>query len=82
MSGTISDININQYQKQLEIEMEIVREVVRADKHNLRKSGNCKAQDRVHSGHYTDLCFANCRFSQAVFVTSNNLTRNLLFYFQ
>ena len=30
----------------------------------------------------TDLCVAICRFSQVVFVTSNNFTHNLLFYFQ
>ena len=29
----------------------------------------------------TDLCVAICRFSQVVFVTSNNFTHNLLFYF-
>ena len=67
----------------MEIEKEIVREVVRGDKHNLRKSANRNAQISViHSAHYTDLCFAICRFSQVVFVTSNNFTHNLLFYFQ
>ena len=30
----------------------------------------------------TDLCVAICKFSQVVFVTSNNFTHNLLFYFQ
>ena len=30
----------------------------------------------------TDLCVATCRFSQAVFATSNNFTHNLLFYLQ
>ena len=69
--------------KLLEIEKEIVREVVRGDKHNLRKSANRNAQISViHSAHCTDLCFAICRFSQVVFVTSNNFTHNLLFYFQ
>ena len=29
----------------------------------------------------SDLCFAICRFSQVVFITSSNLTHNLLFYF-
>ena len=42
-----------------------MREVVRGDKHNLRKSANCNAQISViHSAHYTDLCFAICRFEQ------------------
>ena len=69
--------------KLLEIEKEIVREVVRGDKHNLRKSANRNAQISViHSAHWTDLCFAICWFSQVVFVTSNNFTHNLLFYFQ
>ena len=69
--------------KLLEIEKEIVREVVRGDKHNLRKSANRNAQISViHSAHSTDLCFAICRFSQVVFVPSNNFTHNLLFYFQ
>ena len=69
--------------KLLDIEKKIVREVVRGDKHNLRKSANCNAQISViHSAHWTDLCFAICRFSQVVFVTSNNFTHNLLFYFQ
>ena len=52
-----------------------MREVVRGDKHNLRKSANRNTQISViHSAHYTDLCFAICRFSQVVFVTSNNFT--------
>ena len=45
----------------------------------------CKSQrtNQCHSLRtYTDLCFAICRFSQVVFVTSNNFTHNLLFYFQ
>ena len=47
--------------KLLEIEKEIVREVVRGDKHNLRKSAKCNAQISViHSAHCTDLCFAIC----------------------
>ena len=59
----------------LEIEKEIVREVVRGDKHNLRKSANRNAQISViHSAHCTDLCFAICRLSQVVFVTSNDFT--------
>ena len=34
---------------------------------NLRKSANRNAQISViHSAHYTDLCFAICRFSQVV----------------
>ena len=55
--------------KLLEIEKEIVREVVRGDKHNLRKSANRNAQiSAIHSAHCSDLCFAICRFSQVVFV--------------
>ena len=42
-----------------------MREVVRGDKHNLRKSANCNAQISViHSAHCTDWCVAICRFSQ------------------
>ena len=45
----------------MEIEEEIVREVVRGDKHNLRKSANRNAQISViHSAHCTDLCCAIC----------------------
>ena len=58
-----------------------MREVVRGDKHNLRKSANRNAQISViHSAHWIDLCFAICRFSQVVFVTSNNFTHSFLFY--
>ena len=50
-----------------------MRGVVRGDKHNLRKSANCKAQISIMCGvNDTDLCVAICRFSQVVFVTSNN----------
>ena len=60
-----------------------MREVIHGDKHNLRKSANRNAQISViHSAYCTDLCFAICRYSQVVFVTSNNFTHNLLFYFQ
>ena len=60
-----------------------MREVVRSDKYNLRKYGNRNSQTSViHSGDCTDFCFAICRFSQVVFVTSNNSTHNLLFFFQ
>ena len=69
--------------KLLEIQKEIVRELVRGDKHSLRKSANCKAQiSTMYGVNDTDLCVAICRFSQVVFVTSNNFTHNLLFYFQ
>ena len=55
-----------------------MREVVRGDKHNLRKSANCKAQISIMCGvNDTDLCVAICRFSRVVFVTSNNFTHNL-----
>ena len=67
--------------KLLEIDKEIVREVVRGDKNNLRKSANRDAQISViHAIHCTDLCFAICRFSPVVFVTSSNFTHNLLFF--
>ena len=59
-----------------------MREVVRGDKHNLRKSANRNAQISViHSAHCTDLCVAICRFSQVVFVTSNNFTHKSPFLF-
>ena len=81
--GNIEKRNQINTKKLLEIEKEIVREVVRGDKHNLRKSANCKAQiSRMCGVNDTDLCVAICRFSQVVFVTSNNFTHNLLFYFQ
>ena len=78
-TGELHEINTK---KLLEIEKEmIVREVVRGDKHNLRKSANRNPQISViHSAHCNNLCFAICRFSQVVFVTSNNFTQNLLFY--
>ena len=41
-----------------------MREVVRGNKHNLRKFANCSAQISVHSEDCTDLCFAICKFSQ------------------
>ena len=46
---------------------------------------HCKAQISTMCGrgvNDTDLCVAIRRFSQVVFVTSNNFTHNLLFYFQ
>ena len=65
------------------MEKEIVRDVVLGDKHNMGKSANCKAQISTMCGvNDTDLCVAICRFSQVVFVTSSNVTHNLLFYFQ
>ena len=61
----------------------MVREFVRGDKNNLRKSANCKAQISTMCGvNDTDLCVEICRFSQVVFVTSNNFSHNLLFFFQ
>ena len=74
----------NQYQKLLEIEKEIVREVARGDKSYLRKSTDRKAQIRraFRSVQRTDLCFAICRFSQVRFITPSHLTHNLFFYFQ
>ena len=36
----------------------------------------------VSSAERTDLCFAICRFFQAVFNTSSNVTHNIFFYFQ
>ena len=69
--------------KTIETKKEIVREVVRCDEHNLKKSANCKAQISTMCGvNDTDLCVAICRFFQVVFVTSNYVTHNLLFDFQ
>ena len=70
--------------KLLEIEKEIVREVARGDKPNLRKSTDRKAQIRkAFVLQRTDLCFAAiCRFSQVRFITPSHLTHNLFFYFQ
>ena len=54
-----------------------MREVVRGDKHNLRKSANCKAQISTMCGvNDTDLCVAICRFSPVVFVTSMDADKN------
>ena len=41
-----------------------MREVVRGNKHNLRKFANCSAQISVHSEDCTGLCFAICKFFQ------------------
>ena len=44
-----------------------MREVVRGDKHNLRKTANCKAQISTMGGvNDTDLCVAICIFSGCV----------------
>ena len=51
----ISKKGINSYQKLLEIEEEIVREVVRGEQHNLRKSANCNAKS-VHCAEWTLIC--------------------------
>ena len=48
--------------KLLKIEKEIVHEVVRGDKHNLRKFANCKAQISTMFGVDIDLCVAICKF--------------------
>ena len=75
-------INTKSYWKKKK-KTETVRDVVGGDKHNLRESANCKAQiNTMCRVNYTDLCVAICRFSQVVFVTSNNIPQNLLFYFQ
>ena len=73
------------YQKLLEIEKEIVREVARGDKPYLRKSADRKAQISPLSWtieRLPDVCFAICRFSQVRFITPGHLTHNLFFYFQ
>ena len=72
----------NYYQKLLEIEKEIVREVALGDKPYMRKSTDRKAQIRKAFFQRTDLCFAICRFSQVRFITPSHLTHNLFFYFQ
>ena len=54
-------VRTNLIPKTSAIEKEIVCEVVRGDKHNLRKSANRNAQIGViHSAQCTDLCFAIC----------------------
>ena len=70
------------YQKLLEIEKEIVREVARGDKPYLRKSTDRKAQISPLNERLPDLCFVICRFSQVRFITPSHLTHNLFFYFQ
>ena len=65
----------------MEIEKEIVREVVRGDKHNLRKSANRNAQISViHSAHSTDLGFAICRFSRLC-LSPRTTSRTISFLF-
>ena len=62
-SANIERRHQNYYQKLLEIEKEIVREVIRGDKDNLRKIANRKAQtSRLHYSKWTLICalqFAN-----------------------
>ena len=66
------------YQKLLEIEKEIVREVAWGDKPYLRKSADRNAQmEGVCSIQRTDMCFAICRLSQVRFITPRHLTHNL-----
>ena len=75
----------NYYQKLLEIEKEIVREVARGDKPYLRKSTDRKAQIRKAFVQFSGLICALrriCRFSQVRFITPSHLTHNLFFYFQ
>ena len=72
------------YQKLLEIEKEIVREVAQGDKPYLRKSTRSQStnQSAELNERLPDLCFAICRFSQVRFITPSHLTHNLFFYFQ
>ena len=66
------------------MEKEILREVARVhEPYYLRKSADRKVQTSKGfcSAHRTDLCFATCRISQVVFITSSKLTHNLFFYF-
>ena len=44
LAGSFYQLNLKCVKKLLEIEKEILREVFRGDKHNLRKSANCKSQ--------------------------------------
>ena len=73
----------NYYQKLLEIEKEIVREVAFGgwtppEKICRSKSTN---QEGVRSAHRTDLCFSICRFSQVVFIPQAQPHAQSLFLF-
>ena len=82
---TCNFIIIINTKKLFEIEKDIVHEVARGDKHNLRKSADHKVQISLlidlNQG-LADLCFWMCRISQIVFITSSHLTHNFFFYFQ
>ena len=74
----------DKYQKLLEIETEIVREVALGDKHPLRKSADRKAQFSPVSGMNA---FLICAFRSADFLRwclspQRNLRHNLFIYFQ
>ena len=72
------------FQTLLKIEKEIAREVARIDKHCLKKSADRKAHFSLVSemnAFLADLCFAICRFSPVVFITSSNLAQNLVSLF-
>ena len=74
----IVHFNIHKYQKLLEIEKEIVREVARCDKPYLRKSSDRKAQ--ISPLNWTNaflICALRCRFSHVMFITPSHLTHNL-----
>ena len=73
----------NQYQKLLEIEKEIVREVARGDKPSLRKSTDRKAQIRKAFDQFIGLICAlrSVDFLREV-LSPSHLTHNLFFYFQ
>ena len=60
-----------------------MREVVRGDKHNLRKSANRNAQisTTMCGVSDTDLCVAICRLSQVVFVHLEQLHAQSPFLF-
>ena len=55
-----------------------VCEGVRGEKYNLRKF-HIAMHKSVSFTPWADLCFASCRFSQVVFVTSNKITSPFLF---
>ena len=62
--------------------MEIVREVVRGDKHNLRKSANCKAQISTMCGvNDTDLCVCDLQISSGCVCHLEQLHAQSIFLF-
>ena len=78
----------NSYQKLLEIEKEIVREValgvINLTWENLQIAKHKSGRRSFSLADWFVLCraFAICRFSHVRFITPSHLTHNLFFYFQ